>query len=290
MDDVLRLEREVDFFAERQIQLVRGDQRVGPAARTRRGVLRIAELPPPLMSDDFDLKRIGARRGLRLHDGLHRGHADHDQDEEGDDGPRDLQRGVAVNVFGLGLSRPGTEPDQRPDQEGLYKKEDRRAGDDEDSEKEVYNPIEVCALVKDRIGMVSTTGGEQSRSGNRQRDRTRFAGTRPAQAGYERHAVSLLNRAFRAHPKHALEASCVKHAEPTGSTWQNQPGRLDSRAFPDSELRSASSRLWRRKSRSLAALGMTIQSFTSRAPSSGSHAAFVRSSTAPCHSRARCPQ
>ena len=81
------------------------------------------------------------------------------------------------------LEADEAELDQRPDENRLDEDEDRRAGVDENSEEEVYVPIDVCPLMEDRIGVVPTTGGEQCRHGDRQRDRTRFAGTRPAQAG-----------------------------------------------------------------------------------------------------------
>ena len=100
----LRLEREVHRPADRQIQLVRRHDGVDVAVRARSGVLRVAELPPPLVADHLDLQRVGASRRLRLEDRADRRDGDHDQDEERDHGPRDLQRGVAVNVLGLRLT------------------------------------------------------------------------------------------------------------------------------------------------------------------------------------------
>ena len=105
------------------------------------------------------------------------------EDQERNHGPRDFQRRVAVNVLGGRLTWTAAILDQRPDKDGFNEDEDSRAGVNENSEEVVDIPIEISPLVEDRIGVVSTTGGEERRHGDRQRDLTRFAGTRPAQAG-----------------------------------------------------------------------------------------------------------
>ena len=56
-------------------------------------------------------------------------------------------------------------------------------------------PIDVRSLMEDGLGVVLSAGSNKGGQGDRQRDRTRFAGARPAQAGEKRHAVSLY-RAF----------------------------------------------------------------------------------------------
>ena len=127
--------------------------------------------------------------------GPDRRNGDDDQNDERDHGPRDLERGVAVNVFWLGLAWPLAEFDQRPDEDSLDKNEDAGPEPNQEPEEIVDVPIDIRALMKNRLGVVLTTGSEQRGQGDRQRDRTRFAGARPAQAGEKRHAVSLY-RAF----------------------------------------------------------------------------------------------
>src|SRR4051794_32210303 len=131
MDDVLRLEDEVHRLAERNVQLVRGAEGVDSSGRGWRLVLRIAELPPQLEAHDFVLQAVLTRLCLRLEDETDGRNSNHDQDEKRNDGPRDLQRGVAVYVFRLGLIGPLAELPERPNQDEFHEDEDNRSGNDQ---------------------------------------------------------------------------------------------------------------------------------------------------------------
>ena len=93
---------------------------------------------------------------------------------------------------GRGLAGPLSELDQRVDENRFDEDEDERPEPDHQPEEEVDVPIDVGAMVKNRIGMILTAGGEQNRERDRQRGRTRGTGTQPAQAGEERACRVLL--------------------------------------------------------------------------------------------------
>jgi hypothetical protein len=100
------------------------------------------------MSDDLDLKCIGARHRLCLEDRPHRRDRDDDQDQQGNDGPRNLERGVAVHVLRLGLALARPEFHQRDDEHAFDEDEDRRAGPDQEPEQAVDVSIEVRSAMK----------------------------------------------------------------------------------------------------------------------------------------------
>jgi hypothetical protein len=146
------------------------------------------------MTHDFDLKGVFTRFCLGLEDRADGGNADDDQDEQRDYGPRDLERGIAVDVFRLGLAGTLPELDQRQDEDRFDEDEDRGSGVDQQLEKMIDVPIDVRASMENRIGMAPAAGGHEDREGDRQRGRTRIAGTRPAQAGVKRHEKSFYRR------------------------------------------------------------------------------------------------
>ena len=100
-----------------------------------------------------------------------------------------------MNVFRLRLAGSLPKLDQREDENAFDKDEDGGTGPDENLEKKRDIPIDVRPLVEDGLGLILPTGSKKGGQGDRQRDRTRFAGARPAQAGEKRHAISLY-RAF----------------------------------------------------------------------------------------------
>ncbi|MNY23640.1 hypothetical protein D3C86_1573140 [compost metagenome] len=91
VDDVGRRDQDLDDLVGRQHQVgVRdGDLVVG-----------VLVLPEPLVADDLDGQvRLG--RVLDVLHGLVGRDRDRNQDDRGDDGPDDLERGVAVDLLGL---------------------------------------------------------------------------------------------------------------------------------------------------------------------------------------------
>src|SRR5687768_11951498 len=62
--DVRTAQREIDRPPEWQVELVRRDQRVDATADARRGELRIAEFPPPLVAGNEHFERTRTRQSL----------------------------------------------------------------------------------------------------------------------------------------------------------------------------------------------------------------------------------
>jgi len=101
-----------------------------------------------------------------------------------------------MDMHRLGLPRAFAKLDQRPDENAFDENEDSRSGVNQNLEQVIDIPIHIRPLMEDAFGVtLLPTSGEKYGQGDRQRDRTRIAGARPAQAGEKRHAVSLY-RAF----------------------------------------------------------------------------------------------
>jgi hypothetical protein len=113
---------------------------------------------------------------------------DDDEHDRRNHRPRDLERRVAMDMFRFG--HPGALPkaDQRHDQDELDENEDRDTRPNQNAEENVDFPIEIGALVEDRIRMILSAGGDEYCQRDRQRGLTHRAGTRPARAEVKRHA------------------------------------------------------------------------------------------------------
>ena len=88
---VTRLEVEPNGPARRDHQLVGGDDLL----------LRVLELPPPLLPDHGDVEHVAGRLLVQVEDRDDRRHGDDGEDERGDDRPADLEWRAAVDLLGV---------------------------------------------------------------------------------------------------------------------------------------------------------------------------------------------
>ena len=113
-------------------------------------------LPPPLVADDGH--RGLSARGLEPTHGREGEDEQHGHDDEGDDGPRDLEVAVALGARRLLLASPA-EADDRGQQQHLDHEEDDRA-DDEQHERHVADGGGV-------VGRRAERGGRRGGEGRR---------------------------------------------------------------------------------------------------------------------------
>src|SRR5690242_15911818 len=190
MNHVIGLEREVHHPTLGQIQLVRGDDRIEFAGWAPHRELRISELPPPLMADDLDLQGVAPRLALRAENRAHGWDGDEDEDQRGNDRPRDLEGRVAVHMFRLPRRGTATEAHERVDQYGFDDDEYDRSEPDQDLKEKSDVAIGVCAIVKDGVRILAA-GGNDDRGG---RQRYRQRGTsEPARAEFMMHCAVLFS-------------------------------------------------------------------------------------------------
>jgi hypothetical protein len=183
VEDVRGLEREVHRAPGGQVQLV----------RRRHAVLRVAELPPPLVADHLDLQRVGRRLRLGAEDGPHGRDGDEDEDQRRDSRPEDLERGVPVDVLGLALPLALPELDDRVDDHRFDEEEDDRAPEEEPVPERVDRLVELGRVVERRVRVgVARARGERERDPCRQR-----GDEEPARAVSAGHAKSLCWRGLR---------------------------------------------------------------------------------------------
>ena len=147
VQDVDRLQLKVHRATARQIQLVRG----------RDAVLRVAELPPPLMPDHLDLQRIRRGLGLRREDRADRRNRDEDQDDSRNRRPGDLERGIAMHL--LGHTAVGTTPEleDRVDESGFDSDENERTPKEQLVPERIDRGVEVRVRIERRIRILAAT-------------------------------------------------------------------------------------------------------------------------------------
>ena len=115
VDDVLRGQHEPHVLADRQVQLVDLALAAG-----------MLDLPHPLLADDIDVE-IGRRRPVQPDVAFGAPHKQHEEGEQGSDGPGDLDGpallpGVAARCGAAAAIADAEQPDQPEDQ-----RQDRRA-------------------------------------------------------------------------------------------------------------------------------------------------------------------
>jgi hypothetical protein len=155
------------------------------------------------MADHLDLQRVGPCGRLRLEDRVDGRNGDGREDQQRNDRPRDLERRVAVDVLGLGLSGAMPELEEGVEEYALDENEDEPTGPEQDCPERVNVSIDVSVIVKDRVGVVPA-GDDKQRQGDRQRGLSQ-----PARAGMKRHAQSFYRRSERGY-RLTLGANCVE--------------------------------------------------------------------------------
>jgi hypothetical protein len=138
--DVGRLEGEEGGAADRNVQLVGGDH----------VVVRVAELPPPLVADDAHVQRVGGRGGVLDRDQRARGDQEEDEDDEQrDDRPGQLDLVAAVDLWRLAVlvARPPAEARHAVGQQPGDDHEDRRA----DAEQQQRQGVDVVRRRRERV-------------------------------------------------------------------------------------------------------------------------------------------
>ena len=99
--------------------------------------------------------------GVGLEDGAHRGHRDDRQDQGRNDGPDDLDRGVAVGLVRLGISGLTPEAEDGVEQNPLDQHEHEQRPLDRGVQEIVGDPGEVAARKQRGLGiMLRTTPGQ----------------------------------------------------------------------------------------------------------------------------------
>ena len=131
---IRRMKLQIDVAADRQHQLV----------GRYHAELGIAELPPPLMSDDFDDERVLGRPGLRRENAAHRRHQDEQHDNRRDQRPRDLEAGVSVDVLWFRGAGPVAELHDQYDQQKLDDDHDAHRPPEGVREQMVEQAAELC--------------------------------------------------------------------------------------------------------------------------------------------------
>src|SRR5581483_4796162 len=134
-----RREREGDILANRHVDFVGGYE--------VEGGIRVAELPPPLMTDDVDMHGVGRRIAANVEDGLNGGHGDISQDESRRDRPHDLDAGVAVNLARARLTGPSPEAPDREEQQAFDQDEHEPGW----RQNQLEQPLLPAAVLRDRI-------------------------------------------------------------------------------------------------------------------------------------------
>ena len=170
---------ERDRPPQRDVHLVRGGQ----------VVLRVAELPPPLMSHDLDGQGIFAWNRAGLEDGLDRRDRDSGQDQGWNDRPDDLHSSVAVGLVGFRISRFTPKPEDGVDQNALHQHEHEEGPFDRGVQKIVGDPGEITAGKQCGLRIVLRTT-----AGQHQREQAQY-GDRPERArgsGPEGHYALIL--------------------------------------------------------------------------------------------------
>ena len=130
-----RAERQVDRAVRGDVELVRREDLL----------LRVVELPPPLVAEHVHLEHVALGLGGEVPDRGDRGHGHAGEDDRRQDRPRDLQARVPVHLRGDALAPlPLPVPDREQDQEALDQEEDH-GGDPEDGHEQVVRLLRVRA-------------------------------------------------------------------------------------------------------------------------------------------------
>jgi hypothetical protein len=107
VDDIGGFDFQADLLANRDVQLIRRDD----------AEVRVLELPPPLMTDDFDFDDIGTGRcGGGRGDRREGRNGNVRENEEGDDCPANFESGVSVGLSGNPVIRSPTKPNHCPEE------------------------------------------------------------------------------------------------------------------------------------------------------------------------------
>ena len=122
--------------------------------RGLRGVLRIAELPPPLVADHLDLQRVGRRLRLRLEDRADGRDGDEDQDDRRDRVHRISSVVFPCTCFGSSASLRRRNRNDRVEQDALDEDEDERAPEEELVPQRLDRRVELGRVVERRVGVV----------------------------------------------------------------------------------------------------------------------------------------
>jgi hypothetical protein len=142
VDDVLRLEDDVDHLVHRHVDLVEELLVVLGAELAVRA--RVRDLPVELLGRDLD-DEIARRQGhLDARPGRHRQHGQDHEDDRGHDGPDDLERGGAVRVA---RAPPG--PVTVRDQERDHRDRDQDEGHAGDPVDDVEQPVDIPPVRRD---------------------------------------------------------------------------------------------------------------------------------------------
>ena len=175
VDDVTRADAHLDGLPGRDHDLVRGhDALVG-----------VAELPPPLLPDDVDDKRVVGGLGEVEHGGDGE-HGDRHQKDARKDRPRDLEPGVAVD---LRRHLVGSVPLRRepPDDDADDRDHDDAddAGDDEHRDGEVVDRLGLGPFRVERVlrGVLGAAGEQHGDEAKRPQGRQPHASTNARGAG-----------------------------------------------------------------------------------------------------------
>ena len=147
-------------------------------------VLRVVELPPPLLADGGDGHGPGTGLGVQVEDRADGRDRDHGQDQRRDERPADLERRAAVDLLGAFVvagPRPvadGDEDDGADDQDADHGRQER------DRVEQVADLLGDGALGPQRVllvvGPLRTTAGEDERQGDQARERERRSAARAA--------------------------------------------------------------------------------------------------------------
>ena len=141
VEHVLGREREIGRAAHRQIELVRRDH----------AVLRIPELPPPLVADDLNLQRARDRLCLRLEDRLDRWNGDEGEDDRWNERPAYFEGGVAVELLGLAVAVALTETDENHHQQRLDENEHDNAHVQQSAREQIHGVTELGVRPENRV-------------------------------------------------------------------------------------------------------------------------------------------